>query len=52
VTEQEFDAAVMASGNVDMIGDSRMEYDGPRCPECDAAGESLATCPDCGWERA
>lgn len=50
MTDAEFDAAVMAGPIVDMVGDGRMEYDGPRCAaeDCDTAvdGEDQQ-CPDC-----
>lgn len=41
MTDAEFDAAVMAGPIVDMVGDGRMEYDGPRCAaeDCAAAVE-------------
>lgn len=60
-----FDAAVMAAPIVDMVGDSRMEYDGPRCESCrdpiDDDGELRDCCDDCrpcptcrgagGWQQ-
>lgn len=48
-----FDALVSAGPIVDMIGDSRMEYDGPRCagPDDDDCGAPVdddgEMCPTC-----
>jgi hypothetical protein len=43
-----FDRLVMAGPIVDMIGDGRMEYDGPRCQRCgDPADDDDRLCDDC-----
>lgn len=49
--DPEFDRAVMASGNVDMIGDGTMQYDGPRCAADDCrtpVDNDGEWCEDCG----
>ncbi len=56
-----FDRLVSAGPIVDMVGDGRMEYDGPRCSaeDCDTAvdndGEMCELCPSCrgvgGWQQ-
>jgi hypothetical protein len=45
-----FDRLVMAAPIVDMIGDGRMEYDGPRCDYCgdtQTVDDGDRLCPDC-----
>lgn len=46
-----FDALVMAAPIVDMVGDGRMEYDGPRCADTDCntvVDNDGELCDECG----
>lgn len=48
--DPEFDRLVMAGPIIDMIGDSRMEYDGPRCDYCgdtQTVDDGDRLCPAC-----